>query len=139
MSQSDAYAGWVCDGCGKHVTGSMPVDQCSDCGGRWFEATPDRLACDRCGHEDASRVFNSEHNRLCEDCIQQENREKGEEGLYCKYEVRKDGEPVSECFVLEPANDPAAREALRTYAEETDDDSLAMDLGNWIQSIEGSK
>jgi len=73
VSQSDAYAGWVCDGCGKHVTNSMPVDQCSDCGGRWFEATPDRLACDRCGHEDASRVFNSDHNRLCRDCIAEEN------------------------------------------------------------------
>jgi len=69
----DPYAGWVCDGCGKHVTGSMPVDQCSDCGGRWFEATPERLGCDLCSDEDASRVFNSEHNRLCDSCIAEEN------------------------------------------------------------------
>jgi len=66
--------GWVCDGCGKHVTGSIPVSQCADCGGRWFEATPEQLACDRCGDRDASRVFNSEHNRLCEDCIAFENQ-----------------------------------------------------------------
>jgi Zn finger protein HypA/HybF involved in hydrogenase expression len=72
---SDAHSGWVCEGCGKHVTGSMPVDQCADCGGRWFEATPERLACDRCGDADASRVFNSEHDRLCTDCIDWENRD----------------------------------------------------------------
>jgi len=73
MSESREYAGWVCDGCGKHVTGSMPVDQCSDCGGRGFEATPDRLSCDRCGDRDASSVLNSEHNRLCDDCLRWEN------------------------------------------------------------------
>jgi len=67
--------GWVCDGCGKHVTGSIPRDQCADCGGRWFEATPKRLACGRCGDEDASRVLNSDHNRLCQECIDYENRE----------------------------------------------------------------
>jgi len=69
----NAYEGWVCDGCGKRFTGTMPVDQCSDCGGRWFEATPDRLACARCGNEDASPVFNSDYNRLCKDCIAEEN------------------------------------------------------------------
>jgi predicted amidophosphoribosyltransferase len=68
-----ARLGWVCDGCGKHITGSIPVDQCVDCGGQWTEATPERLACDRCGAEDASSVFGSEHNRLCEDCIRREN------------------------------------------------------------------
>lgn len=51
----------------------MPVDQCADCGGRWFEATTERLACGRCGDEDASRVFNSDYNRLCKDCISEEN------------------------------------------------------------------
>lgn len=132
MSQSDAYAGWVCEGCGKHVTGSIPVDQCSDCGGRWFEASPDRLACDRCDHEDASRVFNSEYNRLCEDCIAWEN---GEEGLYSKYEVTKDGEPVEGCFVLEPEDDSAAREALIRYAEETDNAELAEDLREWVVEL----
>jgi hypothetical protein len=66
--------GWVCDGCGKHVTGSIPRNQCADCGGRWFEATPKRLACGRCGDEDASRVFNSDHNRLCQKCIDYERK-----------------------------------------------------------------
>jgi len=73
MSQSDAYAGWSATAAGSTSPGRSPVDQCSDCGGPWFEASPDRLACDRCGHEDASRVFNSEHNRLCRDCIAEEN------------------------------------------------------------------
>jgi len=34
-----SHPGWVCGGCGKHVTGSIPRDQCVDCGGRWFVAT----------------------------------------------------------------------------------------------------
>lgn len=96
MSQKDAYAGWVCDGCGKHVTNSMPVDQCSDCGGRWFEATPDRLACDRCGGKDASRVFNSDHNRLCDDCIDYENRE-NPECPDCGRRMLPDGPEEWEC------------------------------------------
>lgn len=41
-------------------------------------ATPERLACDRCGAEDASRVLNSEHDRLCKDCIDHENRDNPE-------------------------------------------------------------
>jgi ribosomal protein S27AE len=68
------HPGWVCDGCGKHVTDSIPADQCYDCGGRWFVATKDRLACDRCGEPGASRVLNSEFNRLCTDCVDWENR-----------------------------------------------------------------
>lgn len=70
----DGHPGWVCDGCGKHVSGTIPVDRCSDCGGHWNEATSDRLACDRCGSEDASRVLNnSTYNRLCQPCIDWEN------------------------------------------------------------------
>jgi len=65
---------WVCDGCGKHIT-SQPFGDCTDCGGPFLPATDDRLACDRCGDPDASSVFNSEHNRLCEDCIDYENRD----------------------------------------------------------------
>ena len=56
-------------------------------------------------------------------------------GLYEKYEVRKDGEPVEDCFVLEPESDSAAREALIEYAEHTDDDELATDLREWIIDI----
>lgn len=52
-------------------------------------------------------------------------------GLYKKYEVRKGGEPVEDCFVLEPADDPAAREALLSYASATEDDELAEDLREW--------
>ncbi|ELZ20813.1 hypothetical protein C475_19478 [Halosimplex carlsbadense 2-9-1] len=73
MSQSDGYAGWVCDGCGKHVSGSAPGGRCADCGGNWRRATPDQLACDRCGDRDASSVLNSEYNRLCDDCLRWEN------------------------------------------------------------------
>lgn len=51
-----------------------------------------------------------------------------EEGLYAKYEVRKDGEPVEECFVLEPEDDRAARAALKAYAAATDNDELAEGL-----------
>jgi hypothetical protein len=57
------------------------------------------------------------------------------DGLYAKYEVRKDGAPVEECFVLEPEEDAAARRALETYAEETDDEELAQDLRVWLAAI----
>ncbi len=61
------------------------------------------------------------------------------EGLYSKYEVRKDGEPVADCFVLEPEDDGAARRALEEYARETDDEELSQDLRDWIASIEAQK
>jgi hypothetical protein len=68
--------GVVCNGCGKHVTGSRPAGACQDCGGHFVEATEDRLACDRCGDQDASRVFGpTEHSRLCDDCVDHENRD----------------------------------------------------------------
>jgi len=51
-----------------------------------------------------------------------------ESGLYTKYEVRKDGEPVEDCFVLEPGDDRAARAALKAYAAATENDDLADDL-----------
>jgi hypothetical protein len=59
-----------------------------------------------------------------------------EKGLYEKYEVYKGNEPVSECFVLEPGSDAAAREAISAYADETADEDLADDLRDWIRSIE---
>ncbi|RLM83722.1 hypothetical protein D3D02_17110 [Halobellus sp. Atlit-38R] len=65
--------GVVCDGCGKHVSAMIPTDRCQDCGGRYVPATPSALACDRCGSRNASMVINSEHSRLCPDCIDLEN------------------------------------------------------------------
>ena len=53
-------------------------------------------------------------------------------GLFEKYNVEKDGETVESCFVLEPRSDPAAREALIRYAEETDNEELAEDLRTWV-------
>lgn len=54
-------------------------------------------------------------------------------GLYGKYQVTKDGEPVDECFVLEPRDDPAARRALEAYADATDNGALASDLREWVR------
>jgi len=121
VSTTDRYAGWVCDGCGKHVTGSMPVDQCSDCGGRWFEATPDRLACDRCGNEDASRVFNSDHNRLCKDCIAEENISMYGDRLADAAKIMRGeaGELEARDDVDEHLNDVI--EGLRHHAEEIEE------------------
>lgn len=56
-------------------------------------------------------------------------------GLYEKYEVLKDGEPVEDCFVLEPESDKAARLALEEYARRTDDEELAQDLREWVAII----
>lgn len=61
-----------------------------------------------------------------------------EKGLYGKYEVYKDGEVQPNTFVLKPESDEAAESALRTYAEETDNDELAADLDAWLASLEGS-
>jgi DNA-directed RNA polymerase subunit RPC12/RpoP len=73
MSETEQQ-GVVCSGCGKHVPVSVPASECVDCGGLYVPATPARLACDRCGDEDATRVHNSEHSRLCDECIDVENR-----------------------------------------------------------------
>jgi len=56
-------------------------------------------------------------------------------GLYGKYEVTEDGSAVEDCFVLEPETDPAARAALATYAEQTDDEDLQRDLQAWLASL----
>lgn len=63
----------------------------------------------------------------------------GDRGLYGKYEVRRDGEPVEDCFVLEPESDDAALQALRTYAQVTDDDELRDDLWQWIHEIDSGR
>ncbi len=62
--------------------------------------------------------------------------ENDRQGLHEKYEVTKDGEPVENCFVLEPEDDEAALEALKEYARTTDNAFLAADLGYWIADIE---
>jgi len=67
----------------------------------------------------------------------QEGVDKTDRGLYEKYKVYRDGEPVSSCFVLEPADDPAAREAIIRYAEVTDNDELADDLLEWVTDDTG--
>lgn len=59
-------------------------------------------------------------------------------GLYSKYEVRRGGEPVEDCFVLEPESDEAAREALWTYAAETDNEELSEDIKMWLLETVGT-
>jgi hypothetical protein len=62
-----------------------------------------------------------------------------DEGLYGKYDVYKDGEPQDGCFVLKPESDPAALEALKEYATETDDHFLGAELCYWIADIQRAK
>lgn len=59
-------------------------------------------------------------------------------GLYEKYDVRKDGESVENCFVLEPESDPAARQALWEYASATDDSELENDIKTLLLNTTGS-
>ncbi|WRS29634.1 hypothetical protein U6G28_08910 [Actinomycetaceae bacterium MB13-C1-2] len=63
-------------------------------------------------------------------------------GLRRKYKVRRVSDPKGKhkkCayFVLDPAHDPIAREALRLYAIRTPNRDLAHDLHDWIDKIEG--
>lgn len=58
-----------------------------------------------------------------------------DDGLYAKYRVEKNGEPVENCFVLEPEDDPAARKALEAYADATDNNELAADLREWVRTL----
>jgi len=64
------------------------------------------------------------------------------EGLYYKYAVRRrDAHGIEldalldDLFVLRPERDLAARKALVTYAESTDDPALATALWNWIAKM----
>ena len=56
------------------------------------------------------------------------------EGLKAKYLVFKadTGERIADCFVLRPAKDPAAVEALRAYANASENKVLAEDILNWV-------
>lgn len=47
------------------------------------------------------------------------------------------GEEVTNCFVLRPEKDPAARAALKAYAKATDNKVLARDLTDWLASLKG--
>jgi ParB family chromosome partitioning protein len=62
-----------------------------------------------------------------------------DQGLHIKYDVFKveDGSPVYNCFVLRPDKDPAARAALRAYAEATENQTLQSDIYEWLKQIEG--
>ena len=55
-------------------------------------------------------------------------------GLKLKFLVFKaaTGERIKNCFVLRPDKDHAAVEALRAYAEATDNKTLADDIYNWV-------
>lgn len=55
-------------------------------------------------------------------------------GIKRKYIVLKadTGEGVDNCFVLRPNKDPAANVALEAYAKETENETLAADIINWI-------
>lgn len=56
------------------------------------------------------------------------------DGLKRKYVVLKadTGECVEHCFVLRPDRDAAAVAALRAYAGATDNQTLAIDIINWV-------
>lgn len=60
-------------------------------------------------------------------------------GLFKKYTVYQDGEEVAApTFTLKPITDPAAREAIMTYAAFIlgDNPQLYTDLVDWINRIE---
>ncbi|WP_049894990.1 hypothetical protein [Paenibacillus antibioticophila] len=59
-------------------------------------------------------------------------------GLYNKFKIvnRETGEEADgDFFVLKPINDPAARAALLTYAEKTDNKQLAVDIKVWLHTL----
>jgi Zn finger protein HypA/HybF involved in hydrogenase expression len=59
-------------------------------------------------------------------------------GLYNKYQIinRETGKEVNgSYFVLNPVKDYAARQALETYAKNTNNESLMGDLLAWIETM----
>lgn len=60
------------------------------------------------------------------------------EVLKVKYNVTKveDGSVVTDCFVLRPQKDAAARAALRAYAAATGNKLLAADIRKWLRELE---
>ena len=59
----------------------------------------------------------------------------GQNGLHDKFEVYKNGERQTGCFVLKPSSDEAARAALLTYATETENDQLAADIRELVARL----
>ena len=59
------------------------------------------------------------------------------QGLYGKYTVINNatGKRVEDCFVLRPFKDPVAWEAVRFYADHTDNKQLAVDLYKWTAPL----
>lgn len=60
-------------------------------------------------------------------------------GLEHKYNVKKVWDPNGDhddCryFVLDPQHDPVAAEALNFYAMNTENDELAEDIFNWLDT-----
>ncbi len=72
-------------------------------------------------------------------------QQEGDRGLYGKYlvyhryatEDLDDQIPIADVFVLRPSGDLAARRAVATYAEETDNPWLSRDLFRWLASFAG--
>lgn len=67
----------------------------------------------------------------------EQDTSEADQGLYQKYVVYQDGEPVPNCFVLEPESDPVALEAMEAYADVTDNQELADDLQEWVRGVRG--
>lgn len=58
-------------------------------------------------------------------------------GLKAKYRVyrARNGEPVEDCFVLQPNKDMVARAALECYASDTPNQELGRDILIWLDGI----
>lgn len=63
------------------------------------------------------------------------------EGLYSKYTVinNQTGLEVSDCFVLKPTKDEAAKLALLYYAEICGNEDLRNDIKAWLDLSYGDK
>jgi hypothetical protein len=62
------------------------------------------------------------------------------QSLYKKFTAIKNStneEVKEDVFVLIPSKDPAAIEALRTYARETNNLQLSEEITHWLNFIEG--
>lgn len=141
---TDCRQGWVCSGCGKHVTGSTPGERCVDCGAPFVTATPERLACGNCGEEDASRVFNSEYSRLCGPCILKENADTKLDAearalVTIFNDAKADYSPELEWFGMSHDREAGQERFVLEAEKYIDEDGLAAlrDAGREVAYIEG--
>jgi hypothetical protein len=136
---------------GFHEPYSVTRDTEFRLGGSWIATAKDQAEgafqmlpgyCRECG-EALGPVEIRSAVTICESCDRKETSVP-DPGLYAKYLVFKnDGDPmknlVGDCFVLRPASDPAAYEALWEYMERIKDDpdkkALASDLHVWLTKI----